>query len=297
MSASYKPTLLAAIVRNVDAEQNSQSIGLTSLADEYLKMYWSQVVVFRMRHSPRDEAQPKIVQHILECSATNDIRRLADLSEAKRGQLIRAIAKVLTINVLKAFHASKPDRMPPLYSWSVQKNEIELTADAVAFIRENALSLKLIAFYFLALFLSKLNTVPHILEKVERDDARRESLTRFAKQFQALGERTCFYCNGILNAGAGTVDHFIPWSFVFEDRLWNLVPACRPCNSSKSDRLPDELMLQRLLMLNKLREAQLPVKKQSRLRTLSAEPELQHLFKLARDEGWPKWRTPPEGIS
>lgn len=34
------------------------------------------------------------------------------------------------------------------------------------------------------------------------------------------------------------VDHFIPWSFVMNDELWNLMPMDSSLNNSKSDRLP-----------------------------------------------------------
>ncbi|MDO4183194.1 MAG: HNH endonuclease domain-containing protein [Coriobacteriia bacterium] len=39
--------------------------------------------------------------------------------------------------------------------------------------------------------------------------------------------------------GPLSIDHFIPWSFVLHDELWNLLPSFRDVNSSKSDRLPD----------------------------------------------------------
>lgn len=35
------------------------------------------------------------------------------------------------------------------------------------------------------------------------------------------------------------VDHFIPWSFVMNDELWNLMPMDSLLNSSKSNRLPN----------------------------------------------------------
>ena len=35
------------------------------------------------------------------------------------------------------------------------------------------------------------------------------------------------------------VDHFIPWSFVMNDELWNLMPMDSSLNSVKSNRLPD----------------------------------------------------------
>ena len=42
-----------------------------------------------------------------------------------------------------------------------------------------------------------------------------------------------------------SIDHFIPWSFVLHDQLWNLVPTYGATNSAKSNRLPilDEFLL------------------------------------------------------
>jgi 5-methylcytosine-specific restriction endonuclease McrA len=292
MSASYKPTLLAAIVRRIESgEHPSGAISLEALADEYVRMYWSQVVVFRLRHSPRDSAPPVMVKCILAAAASSRARRLTDVSEGDRHKLSAEIADVLPINVLGAFHSSKPERMAPLYEWKAGQNYITLPEASIEFVKENAKSLTLIANYFLARFLSKLNTVPHIVEKVEGEVTKRESLARYAAELRALGESSCFYCDANLDAGSSAVDHFIPWTFVFEDRLWNLVAACTACNANKSDKLPDETMLDRLLKRNKIREALLQGKAASHLRTISGEPELRRLFKLAHDEGWPAWQA------
>ena len=35
------------------------------------------------------------------------------------------------------------------------------------------------------------------------------------------------------------VDHFIPWSYVAHDEMWNLNPTTKSINSSKSNNLPD----------------------------------------------------------
>lgn len=35
-----------------------------------------------------------------------------------------------------------------------------------------------------------------------------------------------------------SIDHFIPWSFVLHDEIWNLIPTFKNINSSKSDNLP-----------------------------------------------------------
>ena len=47
---------------------------------------------------------------------------------------------------------------------------------------------------------------------------------------------TCFYCGKSLKSKIH-VDHFIPWSFVKEDRLYNFVLACPHCNTQKNNKL------------------------------------------------------------
>ncbi len=47
------------------------------------------------------------------------------------------------------------------------------------------------------------------------------------------------------------VDHFIPWSYVFEDELWNLVLTCRKCNLKKHSSLPSEKFIFKLVERNK----------------------------------------------
>jgi hypothetical protein len=49
---------------------------------------------------------------------------------------------------------------------------------------------------------------------------------------------------------APEVDHVLPWSFVLEDRTWNLVLACNECNNEKRDRLTSVADLERLCARN-----------------------------------------------
>lgn len=35
------------------------------------------------------------------------------------------------------------------------------------------------------------------------------------------------------------MDHFVPWSYVANDELWNLIPMEKSLNSSKNNKLPD----------------------------------------------------------
>ena len=42
-----------------------------------------------------------------------------------------------------------------------------------------------------------------------------------------------------LNNNSYDVDHFVPWSYVAMDELWDLIPAEKSANTSKNNRLPE----------------------------------------------------------
>ena len=69
----------------------------------------------------------------------------------------------------------------------------------------------------------------------------RQNLSCYREALIEFNQTRCFYCGRELKGAsenASPVDHFIPWSFVKDDKLWNFVLACPHCNSSKSNMLP-----------------------------------------------------------
>ncbi len=63
-------------------------------------------------------------------------------------------------------------------------------------------------------------------------------------------ESKCFYCGKPVTYGAVDVDHFIPWSFIKDDQLWNFVLSCPACNNRKRDKLADIIYLDRIVSRN-----------------------------------------------
>jgi hypothetical protein len=49
---------------------------------------------------------------------------------------------------------------------------------------------------------------------------------------------TCIFSGKPISTDDLSIDHFLPWSFVAHDQLWNLIPVSRSINSSKSNNLP-----------------------------------------------------------
>ena len=94
----------------------------------------------------------------------------------------------------------------------------------------------------LTLFLQSRNpNIPNIPNKLSRP-IERTSLNKQRKFWDDVikigGNIHCIYTGREIHLGNYAVDHFMPWSFVAHDQLWNLIPADNSINSSKSDKLP-----------------------------------------------------------
>ncbi len=59
-----------------------------------------------------------------------------------------------------------------------------------------------------------------------------------------------FYCGKKLKSKVH-VDHFIPWSFVKDDKIWNFVLSCPECNIRKNNRVPSIDYLEKIEYRNK----------------------------------------------
>lgn len=112
------------------------------------------------------------------------------------------------------------------------------------------------AYWNLTQFLQTRNpNVPAISNKLIKPERRNPLSTqhRYWDMVIALGGSVhCIYTGRELHPSEYDLDHFIPWSFVSHDLIWNLIPADGSINSSKSDRLPDlKLYLPKLAELQR----------------------------------------------
>jgi hypothetical protein len=57
----------------------------------------------------------------------------------------------------------------------------------------------------------------------------------------------CIYSNQKIDPANFSLDHYLPWSFVAHDQLWNLVPTTPEINSSKSNNLPPDHFFERFV--------------------------------------------------
>ena len=120
---------------------------------------------------------------------------------------------------------------------------IELNPSWLVYLQENYNILSSFAYWELTNFLQVRNpNVPNIPNKlIKREERNSLSAQRKFWNIAINGglEVRCLYTNKVLEKQDYDLDHFIPWSFVSHDLLWNLMPADSSINSSKSNKLPD----------------------------------------------------------
>ncbi len=83
-------------------------------------------------------------------------------------------------------------------------------------------------------------TVPGIIYKLEaKNGVRKLNKVRILwQQALEMKEFNDIYTNEPLNGKEYAIDHFIPWSYIAHDEIWNLIPADCSMNSRKSNLLP-----------------------------------------------------------
>jgi len=160
------------------------------------------------------------------------------------------------------------DQTHPLVhpSMSLYSFEDSKTCDCIrindswrAFLTENLGIVQSFAEYYLTLYLQARNpNVPGVVNKLRAPTMRQLTAARefwlfVRSDFEKTGKAVQFkdiYSERQL-ADSFSIDHFLPWSFVVHNLLWNLTPVEPATNSSKNDLLPDlDLYLPRLAKLH-----------------------------------------------
>ena len=83
--------------------------------------------------------------------------------------------------------------------------------------------------------------VPGLVFKLAPMDEKMRKLGKVRELWEKVldvAEVRDVFTNEIIVSKKYDVDHFIPWSFVMNDELWNLMPMDSSLNSSKSNHLP-----------------------------------------------------------
>ncbi len=76
------------------------------------------------------------------------------------------------------------------------------------------------------------------LAPMDEDERKLDNVRKLWKGVLELGSVRELFSDSYVESNNYAVDHFIPWSFVMNDELWNLMPIDPILNSAKSNKLP-----------------------------------------------------------
>ncbi|HIK06157.1 MAG TPA: hypothetical protein IGS40_15810 [Trichormus sp. M33_DOE_039] len=151
------------------------------------------------------------------------------------------------------------DTKKPLYSFDAEDqkncNAIILHPDWIQYLEENYIIVRGWASWEWLNYMQQRNpSTPNVVNKLfmpqERDSLGNQ--TKYWKTILEHREIKCIYSKIKLNKNEISLDHYLPWSFVAHDQLWNLIPTTKSVNSSKSNNLPSETYFREFVSLQHL---------------------------------------------
>jgi hypothetical protein len=138
--------------------------------------------------------------------------------------------------------------VPPIFTFVGKPGKagdtIELTSGSRQFLIDNKRLVDYVAVSGWVRFTEQFTSAPKLHDKIE-NNKKRGAVSRFRGSLKIIQHAYESH-----DVSLSEVDHVLPWSFVLEDKTWNLVLACRKCNNGKRDRLANVYALDRLCSRN-----------------------------------------------
>ena len=131
---------------------------------------------------------------------------------------------------------------PPPYRFTEGNDAIIVHPEWREYFVRNAAIINAWVMWHLARHVQGLNpNIPAVTVKLDETASpktnRQKEFWRLAMTVSA-GEFRCLYTEDLIDANDFALDHYVPWSFIAHDNMWNLVPVSAKGNIAKSNNLP-----------------------------------------------------------
>jgi hypothetical protein len=265
--ASYKMYWLLTLLDEISL--NNVEIEFRTLICKMVVKAWYSLLKYKLSFGLCDNLA-KVAAYISDTynlESNYDEHKLFDFIYSSQDKILNKMLKELTLNVPYRFlspffedklrgqkkvqkmieELSKENNqcIYEIYKNDKDENCIRVKENWCNYLKYNYKIIQGWAYYKLVCFLQKRNpNVPGIAMKLEAPKNRdlREQ-TKIWKQVIEQKHVTDLYTGldftetNYNEYGVLSIDHFIPWSFVLHDQIWNLVPTFKNINSKKSDNL------------------------------------------------------------
>ena len=254
-TTSYKFCLVKCILDNLFNCSSNLVLTFDQLNASFLKIYWNIICKYNLPQSREIGRLSKIEDVIYQMK-----NKFESLDEYTDYDILPKMYKNLYIKKAKSIFsqyvvgALYDDLQKKIYGFDKKEKIIYFNQKSFNFLIEKKCVIEKLNYYSWIVWMeNKLNReekeIANISSKLDKS-TERKSLEEFKKELFINDEENCFYCNKKITKNNCHVDHFIPWSFVKDDKIWNFVLSCSSCNLSKSDKIPSENYLDKIIKRN-----------------------------------------------
>ena len=234
---SYKFLFFQAILQLIKQSLFKQFIfSFDELEKEMIKIADYPINVFKLSFGTQDQLAKQIIYgktsdlvkyvpyRLLTPFFKNELKGMLD------GKKNKAIEKLS--NTSREYN--------PIYK--IESNKIEIYPEWMQYFISHYLIIEGWSFWHWVNYLQNKNpNTIALVNKLQKPSVRNslKSQTKYWKSILKERELRCIFSQKLITRNDLSLDHFLPWSFIGHDQLWNLIPISKSVNSSKSDNIPD----------------------------------------------------------
>lgn len=250
-TTTYKFCFLKSLLDNVINASEDLVISLRDISNTFAEVYWNLVTLYNIPIGGNPASSMENLINGILAKQPLLLARFDVLKEDLKKEYLRKTYPIFKNYVVGAFYG---DVGGYLYGFDKKEGTLWLNPYSQEFLLNNKSLIESVNYYewlkmverILKSQSSQIGNISTLLEDVTK----RTNLEGFKKELLEKGdEHDCFYCGHHLSH-KDPLDHLVPWSFLKKDNLWDLVFACNSCNSSKNDRLPVDLFVNKLIHRN-----------------------------------------------
>lgn len=261
-SASYKPLWLMGILEEV--KKGNQKIDFKTIGCHMVSKVWYPILHCKLSFGYQDSL-PRIVTSLSEKltlkpdeKVNHIFNTLMAMDEKELFKEIKVLFDMVPYRLLSPFYSVKGNNFnktikemtaedPTAFYQFVEGSKTILIGNAwFEYMNSNQVIIEAWIEYSMIYYLQKKNpNVPAIPLKIKAPDKRDlNDATKLWKYYGTYKPLRDIYINKTFTNetmekyGSLSLDHFLPWSFVLHDEVWNLLPSFKNINSSKSNDLP-----------------------------------------------------------
>lgn len=266
---AWSRAILECIHNNNYIEDRKAYISIDEISKCMLKYYWNQLFFFNLKQSSNDKKPPIICQ--LTNSLIEEYKKITNsiipvwydkgIEEIKKNpnfynKIIKQTSKVLPNDVSWRFKMINGNTLP-IYEYDYKNKDefVIFEIDSINELKDYSIILTKLINYKWSQLLEKFNYAPKIANKVNgisNEKLRRNSLNKYKEELlkEYNGKAIDFYTGEEINKKDISIDHVIPWSYMYSDDIWNLVITTKSYNSSKSNIIPNSKIIEKLKKRN-----------------------------------------------